>query len=132
MVTNSLRFVSWKDYKTVTKVLKEIYQTITEENALMNLETFEKEWASQCPKIAESWRNNWGNIRSIFSYPEEIRRAVYTTNAIESLNSVIRHATKKRKIFSTDESAKKVIYLTVESASQKWTMSIRNWRLPVG
>lgn len=128
MVRNSLRFVSWKDYKTVTKGLKEIYQASTEENALMALELFEKEWLNQYPKIAESWRNNWENIRSIFSYPEEIRRAVYTTNAIESLNSVIRHATKKRKIFSSDESAKKVVYLAVESASQKWTMPIRNWR----
>lgn len=128
MVRNSLRFVSWKDYKTVTKGLKEIYQASTEENALMALELFEKEWLNQYPKIAESWRNNWENIRSIFSYPEEIRRAVYTTNAIESLNSVIRHATKKRKIFSSDESAKKVVYLAVESASQKWTMPIKNWR----
>ena len=128
MIRNSLRFVSWKDYKAVTKGLKEIYQASTEENALMALELFEKEWLNQYPKIAESWRNNWDNIRSIFSYPEEIRRAVYTTNAIESLNSVIRHATKKRKIFSSDESAKKVVYLAVESASQKWTMPIRNWR----
>lgn len=128
MVRNSLRFVSWKDYKAVTKGLKEIYQASTEENALMALDLFEKEWLNQYPKIAESWRNHWENIRSIFSYPEEIRRAVYTTNAIESLNSVIRHATKKRKIFSSDESAKKVVYLAVESASQKWTMPIRNWR----
>lgn len=128
MVRNSLRFVSWKDYKAVTKGLKEIYQASTEENALMALELFEKQWADQYPKIAESWRKHWQNICSIFSYPQEIRRAVYTTNAIESLNSVIRHATKKRKIFSSDESAKKVIYLAVESASQKWTMPIKNWR----
>lgn len=128
MVRNSLRFVSWKDYKAVTKGLKDIYQATTEENALMALELFEKQWSDQYPKIAESWRNHWQNICSIFSYPQEIRRAVYTTNAIESLNSVIRHATKKRKIFSSDESAKKVIYLAVENASQKWTMPIKNWR----
>lgn len=128
MVRNSLRFVSWKDYKLVTKGLKDIYQSTTEENALISLDFFEKEWREQYPKIAESWRNNWDNIRSIFSYPEEIRKAVYTTNAIESLNSVIRHATKKRKIFSSDESAKKVIYLAVENASQRWTMPIQNWR----
>lgn len=128
MVRNSLRFVSWKDYKAVAKGLKDIYQATTEENALMALELFEKQWLNQYPKIAESWRNHWENICSIFSYPEEIRRAVYTTNAIESLNSVIRHATKKRKIFSSDESAKKVIYLAVENASQKWTMPIINWR----
>ncbi len=128
MVRNSLRFISWKDYKSVTRGLKEIYQATTEENALKALDIFENEWANKYPKIAESWHNHWANIRSIFDYPEEIRRAVYTTNAIESLNSVIRHATKKRKIFSSDDSAKKVIYLAVESASQKWTMPIRNWR----
>ena len=129
MVRNSLRFVSWKDYKAVTRGLKEIYQAPTEENALMALEAFEKQWIDKYPKIAESWRNHWDNICSIFGYPEDIRRAIYTTNAIESLNSVIRHATKKRKIFSTEESAKKVIYLAVENASQRWTMPIRNWRL---
>ena len=128
MVRNSLRFVSWKDYKAVTRGLKEIYQATTEENALKALDIFEKEWLNKYPKIAESWHNHWPNLRSIFDYPEEIRRAIYTTNAIESLNSVIRHATKKRKIFSSDDSAKKVIYLAVESASQKWTMPIRNWR----
>lgn len=129
MVRNSLRFVSWKDYKAVTGGLKSIYQASTEESALLALDTFEKQWLSQYPKIADSWRNNWENIRCIFSYCDEIRRAVYTTNAIESLNSVIRHATKKRKIFSSDESAKKVIYLAVQSASQKWTMPIQNWRI---
>ena len=129
MVRNSLRFVSWKDYKVVTKGLKEIYQASTEENALIALDSFEKEWAHKYPKIAESWRKHWDNICSIFMYPEDIRRAIYTTNAIESLNSVIRHATKKRKIFSSDESAKKVIYLAVENASKRWTMPIRDWRI---
>lgn len=129
MVRNSLRFVSWKDYKSVTKGLREVYQSPTEENALTSLDIFEKEWIHKYPKIAESWRNHWENISSIFGYPEDIRRAIYTTNAIESLNSVIRHATKKRKIFSSDESAKKVIYLAVENAAQRWTMPIQNWRL---
>lgn len=99
MVRNSLRFVSWKDYKSVTRGLKEIYQATTEDNALKVLDVFEKERANKYPKIAESWHNHWANIRSIFDYPEEIRRAVYTTNAIESLNSVIYHAPKKRKNF---------------------------------
>lgn len=87
---------------------------------------FKKQWSDQYLKIAESWRKHWDNICSIFSYPQEIRRAVYTTYAIESLISVIRHAIKKRKIFSSDGSTKKVIYLAVENASQKWIMSIKN------
>ncbi|EXT64708.1 transposase, Mutator family protein, partial [Acinetobacter sp. 25977_10] len=77
----------------------------------------------------ESWRANWENIRTIFSYPAEIRHAIYTTNAIESLNSVISHSTKKRKIFSSDDSVKKVIYLATSNAAKKWTMPIQNWRL---
>lgn len=80
------------------------------------------------PKIAESWHQHWPNLRTLFDYPLDIRKAIYTTNAIESLNSVIRHTTKKRKIFSSDDSVKKVIYLTVMSVSQKWTMPIQNWR----
>ena len=76
----------------------------------------------------QSWRSNWENLNTLFAYPEEIRKAIYTTNAIESLNSVIRKATKKRKIFPTDDSAKKVIYLAIQEASKKWTMPIRDWK----
>ena len=129
VVRNSLRFVSWKDYKAVTSGLKAIYQASTEENALKSLDIFCDQWNHQYPKIGESWRVNWENIRTIFSYPAEIRHAIYTTNAIESLNSVIRHSTKKRKIFSSDDSVKKVIYLATSNAAKKWTMPIQNWRL---
>ncbi|WP_224965366.1 IS256 family transposase [Acinetobacter guillouiae] len=129
VVRNSLRFVSWKDYKAITAGLKAIYQASTEENALKALDIFCDQWNYQYPKIGESWRANWENIRTIFSYPAEIRHAIYTTNAIESLNSVIRHSTKKRKIFSSDDSAKKVIYLATTNAARKWTMPIQNWRL---
>ncbi|MBT3830742.1 MAG: transposase, partial [Gammaproteobacteria bacterium] len=76
-----------------------------------------------------SWRTHWQNLNTLFNYPEDIRKAIYTTNAIESLNSVIRKAIKKRKLFPTDDSAKKVIYLAVQAASKKWTMPIRNWKL---
>ncbi|GKO25501.1 IS256 family transposase [Klebsiella pneumoniae] len=105
MVRNSLRFVSWKDYKAVTRDLKAIYQAPTEEAGLqLNLATF-------------------------FGYPADIRKVIYTTNAIESLNSVIRHAIKKRKVFPTDESVKKVVWLAIQAASQKWTMPLRDWRM---
>jgi putative transposase len=129
VVRNSLRFLSWKDYKAVTAGLKAIYQASTKENALKSLDIFCDQWNHQYPKIGESWRANWENIRTIFSYPAEIRHAIYTTNAIESLNSVIRHSTKKRKIFSSDDSVKKVIYLATSNAAKKWTMPIQNWRL---
>ena len=129
MVRNSLRYVSWKDYKAVTADLKRIYQSATEEQALLELERFTQTWQANYPLIAKSWTANWANLRTIFEYPPEIRKAIYTTNAIESLNSVIRAATKRRKVFPSDESAKKVVYLAIEQASKKWTMPIQNWRM---
>ncbi len=128
MVRNSVKYVPWKDYKAVTTDLKKIYQSATEDEALLALEQFSDRWDSKYPQISRSWTAHWDNLNTLFNYPEDIRRAIYTTNAIESLNSVIRKAIKKRKLFPTDESARKVIYLAIRDASKKWTMPIRNWR----
>ena len=128
MVRNSLKYVSWKDYKAVTSDLKLIYRSSTEEEALLELERFSDTWDEQYPQISKSWRENWENLNTIFNYPTDIRKAIYTTNAIESLNSVIRKALKKRKIFPSDDSAKKMVYLAITEASKKWTMPIHNWR----
>ncbi|KOE76363.1 transposase [Vibrio parahaemolyticus] len=128
MVRNSVKYVPWKDYKAVTADLKKIYQSATEDEALLALEQFSDRWDSKYPQISRSWAAHWDNLNTLFNYPEDIRRAIYTTNAIESLNSVIRKAIKKRKLFPTDESARKVIYLAIRDASKKWTMPIRNWR----
>jgi len=129
MVRNSLKYVVWKDYKAVTSDLKQVYKSATEEEALLALDQFAEKWDEKYPQISKSWRSHWVNLNTLFSYPEDIRKAIYTTNAIESLNSVIRKATKRRKLFPTDNSAKKVIYLAVQAASKKWTMPIRNWKL---
>jgi putative transposase len=129
MVRNSLKYVTWKDYKAVTADLKQIYQSATEEEALLALDRFSDRWDDKYPQISRSWRAHWHNLNTLFSYPDEIRKAIYTTNAIESLNSVIRKAIKKRKLFPTDDSAKKVIYLAIQAAAKKWTMPIRNWKL---
>tara|TARA_R110001583_G_scaffold147894_1_gene299910 strand:- start:138 stop:1346 length:1209 start_codon:yes stop_codon:yes gene_type:complete len=128
MVRNSLKFVPWKDYKAITADLKRIYQSVTEDEALLSLDQFEQRWDDKYPSISRTWRNNWQNVSTLFNYPDDIRKAIYTTNAIESLNSVIRKAIKKRKLFPHDDSAKKVIYLAIEQASKKWTMPIRNWK----
>lgn len=128
MVRNSLKFVSWKDYKAVTAGLKRIYRSSTEEQALLELERFSSTWDAQYPQISKSWNNHWDNLNTLFCYPEDIRKAIYTTNAIESLNSVIRRALKKRKVFPSDDSARKMVYLAIKEASKKWTMPIRNWR----
>lgn len=128
MVRNSMKFVPWKDYKGVTRDLKQIYQSATEEEALLALEEFAERWDDKYPQISKSWHSHWENLNTLFNYPPDIRKAIYTTNAIESLNSVIRKATKKRKLFPTDDSAKKVIYLAIREASKKWTMPIRDWK----
>ena len=128
MVRNSLRYVPWKDYKAVTADLKQIYQSVTEEEALLALDQFCDQWDDKYPQISRSWRTHWHNLNTLFNYPEDIRRAIYTTNAIESLNSVIRKAIKKRKLFPTDDAAKKVVYLAIQQASKKWTMPIRDWK----
>jgi len=128
MVRNSLRYVSWKDYKSVTIGLKQIYRSISEEEALLALEEFAEQWDEKYPQISKSWRNHWPHIITLFAYPDDIRKAIYTTNAIESLNSVIRKAVKNRKLFPTDDSALKVVYLAIREASKKWTMPIHNWK----
>ena len=128
MVRNNLKYVSWKDYKAVTADLKKIYQAVTEDAALQALDEFGQKWDEKYPQISKSWLTNWSNLNTFFAYSMDIRKAIYTTNAIESLNSVIRHATKKRKIFPTDDSVKKVVYLAIMAASKKWTMPIQNWK----
>lgn len=128
MVRNSVKYVPWKDYKAVTADLKQIYQSATEDEALLALDQFADRWDERYPQISRSWRAHWHHLNTLFGYPEDIRKAIYTTNAIESLNSVIRKAVKKRKLFPTDDSALKVIYLAIREASKKWTMPIRNWK----
>lgn len=128
MVRHSLKYVVHKDMKRVAGDLKRIYNASTLAVAETALEAFSEAWDEKYPAISKSWRNNWDNLITIFDYPEEIRRIIYTTNAIESLNSVIRKAIKNRKIFPSDKSACKIIYLAIMSASKKWTMPLREWK----
>lgn len=128
LVRNSLRYVSYKDMKAVAGDLKTIYQSVTMEQAENALLTFGEKWDAKYPAISRSWTNNWQNIVTLFAFPQEIRKIIYTTNAIESLNSVIRKSINNRKIFPNDQSALKVIYLAIQKASMKWTMSLHDWR----
>ena len=128
MVRHSLKFVPWKDYKEVTADLKLIYKSNTEQEGKLELARFTDKWHEKYPQISKSWNSNWDNLITIFSYPADIRKVIYTTNAIESLNSVIRKSVKTRKVFPSDDAALKVIYLAVESASKRWTMPIRDWK----
>ena len=127
MVRNSTKFVSYKDLKAICKDLKAIYTASTEEEALLSLEDFGATWNSKYPMIHKSWEAHWDDLNEFFSYPEEIRRVIYTTNAIESLNFSLRKVTKNRAAFPTDESIYKIMYLAINKISKKWTMPIRNW-----
>jgi putative transposase len=128
MVRNSVRYVSWKDRKAVCRDLKRIYDSATVEQAEAALDAFEADWRDKYPTVAPMWRRHWANLITLFDYPPEIRRVIYTTNAIESLNSVIRKATKNRRIFPSDAAAMKVVFLAVQAASKRWTMPIRHWK----
>lgn len=128
MVRNSLKYVVFKDKKEVAADIKSIYNSPTLAQAEKALEEFSEKWDKKYPVISQSWRNNWENLITIFDYPKEIRHIIYTTNAIESLNSVIRKAIKNRKIFPNDNSACKIIYLAIMSASKKWNMPLHQWK----
>jgi putative transposase len=128
MVRNSLRYVSWKQRKEVATDLKTIYQAPTVNQAETNLTAFAKKWDASHPTIAKSWRNNWERIIPLFSYPPEIRKAIYTTNAIESLNMSLRKVTKNRGSFPKDEAMTKLLYLAMKNISKKWTLPIRDWK----
>ena len=127
MIRNSLRYVSWKDRKQVARDLKPIYQAGTLEGAQASLLKFAEKWNSKYAAIYELWERNWENVITIFSYPAEIRRVIYTTNAVESLNGVIRSRIKTKRILGSDESALKMVWIAVSQASKKWTMPISNW-----
>jgi len=128
MVRNSLKYVTFKDKKQVASNLKSIYNSPTLEEAEKSLDDFSEKWDKKYPSISKSWRSHWENLITIFDYPKEIRRIIYTTNAIESVNSVIRKAIKNRKIFPSDTSACKIIYLAIMSASKRWTMPLQKWK----
>lgn len=128
MVRHSLRYVSWKQRKEIAADLKNIYQASTVDQAETNLTAFAKKWDASHPTIAKSWRNNWERIIPLFSYPPEIRKAIYTTNAIESLNMSLRKVTKNRGSFPNDEAMTKLLYLAMKNISKKWTLPIRDWK----
>lgn len=127
MLRNSLAYVSYKDRKAVAADLKSVYRSATAEEAADHLEGFASKWDYRYPLIAKSWRASWSRIIPMFGYPEEIRRAVYTTNAIESLNMSLRKVIKTRASFPNEDAAFKLLYLALKNISKKWTMPIRNW-----
>lgn len=128
MVRNSLNYVGWNKRKAVAADLKLIYSSATLAEAEMALLDFEHQWGEAYPLIAKSWRSNWQRIIPFFDYPPEIRRVIYTTNAIESVNMSLRKITKNRGSFPNDESLIKLFYLALQNISEKWSMPLRDWK----
>ena len=131
MIRNSTKFVSYKDLKAVCRDLKEVYSAINAESGHEALEEFGKKWNDKYPMIQASWERNWNDLTQFFNYPKDIRRAIYTTNAIESLNFSLRKVTRNKSSFPDDDSIYKVMYLAIKNASTRWTMSIKDWGLAV-
>jgi putative transposase len=128
-VRNSLKYVSWKWRKEVAEDLKLIYTAATVEEAELSLEAFSRKWDEQLPTISKSWRLNWERIIPFMSYPREIRRVIYTTNVIESVNSSIRKVLKNRGSFPNEDAVIKLVYLALRNISAKWNLPVRDWAL---
>ena len=128
MVRHSLNFVTWKRRKEVAADLKRIYQSATADEAELRLGEFEERWDDEYLPIGQSWRRNWTRIIPFFDFPPEIRKVVYTTNAIESVNMSLRKITKNRGSFPSDEALMKLFYLALNNIAKKWTMPIRDWK----
>jgi putative transposase len=127
MVRSSMRYVSWKDRKSVCADLRTVYTAATVEAAEVALDEFEKKWGKQFPTIAPAWRARWSEIVPFLEFPPEIRRTIYTTNAIESLNGIIRKSLKTRGHMPNDEAALKLIYLAINVAKKTWGRRNRDW-----
>ena len=131
MIRNSTKFVSYKDLKAVCRDLKEIYSAINAESGHEALEEFGKKWNNKYPMIQASWERNWNDLTEFFNYPKDVRRTIYTTNTIESLNFSLRKVTRNKSSFPDDNSIYKVMYLAIKNASARWTMPIKDWGLAV-
>ena len=126
-IRNSLKYVSYKDRKQLAGDLKPIYTAVTEEQAHLALVSFEEKWNKQYPQIAKSWYNNWNNLMIFLGYPEAIRKVIYTTNSVESVNSQLRKVTNNKRVFPSDNAVFKSLYLAIDYMTKKWTMPIQNW-----
>jgi putative transposase len=126
-IRNTTRFVSYKDLKALMADLKKVYAAIDEPTALYELDSFDDKWGDKYPKIAVSWRSNWANLSAYFKYPEEVRKLIYTTNAIEGFNRQLRKVTKSKSVFPTDDSLLKMLYLAMIDITKKWTGRRQDW-----
>lgn len=132
LIRNSLKYVSWKERKRVVADLKKIYAANTLDEAELALVEFSEKWDEKFPTISQMWHRHWARIIPFFAYPKDIRKAIYTTNAIESLNMTLRKFIKNKRSFPSDDAAFKMLYLAFERLSKKWTMPIKDWKAAMG
>jgi putative transposase len=131
-IRNALRYVSWKEKKELVKDMKEIYNAATIESAAAAMDVFEAKWGKKYPHVIKSWRTNWDDLMTYFRYPLELRKLMYTTNVIESVNSKFRKVTDARRVFPTDEAILKTLFMAALELEKKWTMSMRDWPIVYG
>lgn len=132
MIRNCTKYVSYKDIKAVMADLKKVYGATSEEDALYALEEIREKWNAKYPQIVKSWETNWTELSGFFKYPHELRRLIYTTNAVEGFHRMLRKFTKTKAVFPTDEAIKKSVYLSVQEICKKWTMPLKNWGIIMG
>lgn len=128
-IRNSTKYVSYKELKPLMADLKKVYAAPTEQLALENLDEFAEKWDSKYPKISKSWKEHWPTLSTYFKYPEEVRKIIYTTNAIEGFNRQLRKVTKSRTVFPTDDSLLKLLYLATQDITKKWTSHRHDWHM---
>ena len=128
-IRNSSKYVSYKNLKALMADLKAVYAAVDEDAALMALDTFSEHWDKKYPTISQSWRANWANLSTYFKFPQELRRLIYTTNAIEGFNRQLRKVTKAKSVFPTDESLFKMLYLAMMDITKKWTGRRQDWSM---
>lgn len=128
-IRNSTRFVAWKDSRQVMKALKLVYQASSKEEAERNLALLDEQWGAKYPAMIKSWLTNWERLSNYFKYPKEIRRIVYTTNIIESFHSQLRKVTKSKRVFSSDMSLLKLLYLVQGNLKKDWGFPMHGWKV---
>jgi putative transposase len=131
-IRNSTKYVAYKDIKEVMAGLKKVYGAPTLDDAEYRLEEFREAWAKKYPQILKSWDTNWAELSTYFKYPEEVRRLIYTTNAVEGFHRMLRKYTKTKTIYPSDDAVKKSVFLSIQEITKKWSMPVRDWGIIIG
>ncbi len=131
-IRNSTKYVPYKDIKAVMADLKLVYGAPSEEDAEYRLEEFREKWGAKYPQILKSWDKNWSELSTYFKYPQEVRRLIYTTNAVEGFHRMLRKFTKTKTTYPTDDAVKKSVFLSIQEIAKKWSMPVRDWGMIIG